>query len=112
MDITAIEHGDVTVLAFNGSLDATTAEKADDHLAAQFSKERYKLVIDMSDVEFMSSAGLRTLLNALRVARRSGGDVRLAAGSQNIKRVLGFSGFTKVMNYYDEVAQAVDSYSE
>ncbi len=112
MDITAIEHGAVTVLAFSGSLDATTADQADDQLAAQFGKERYRLVIDLSDIEFMSSAGLRSLLNALRIARRSGGDVRLAAGSQNIKRVLGFSGFTKVMNYYDNVAQAVDSYSE
>lgn len=111
MEITTTEHDAVTVLALSGSLDATTADQADELLAAQFSNQRYKLVVDMSEIEFMSSAGLRSLLSALQTARQAGGDVRLAGGSDNIKRVLEFSGFTRIMEHYGTAAEAVDSFA-
>jgi anti-sigma B factor antagonist len=112
MDITTIEYGAVTVLGLKGSLDATTAEQADEQIAAEFNNERHKLVVDMSEIEFLSSAGLRTLLGAVQIARPAGGDVRLAAGRDNIKRVLDFSGFTKIMAYFDSVEEAVGSFEE
>lgn len=111
MEISMTAFGPVTVLALNGSLDATTSDEADEQFAAQFDNQRYQIVVDMSEVEFMSSAGLRTLLNALQTARKAGGDVRLAAGSHNIKRVLDFSGFTKIMQYFEIVSEAVESFS-
>jgi anti-sigma B factor antagonist len=117
MKITATEQGEVMIVALDGSLDATTADQASEHIlqwlgqASEQGQPTVNLVLDLSGVEFMSSAGLRAILASTQEARNAGGDVRLASGSKNIKRVLDFSGFTKIMKYFETVAEAVQSFA-
>jgi len=111
MQIISSEQGDVTILALSGSLDAMTADSALETINLEFARQRTKLVLDINGVEFMSSAGLRTILASLQSSRQKGGDLRLAGGSNNIKRVLDFSGFTKILKSYDTTAEAVASFT-
>jgi anti-anti-sigma factor len=111
MEIVSTEQGDVTVLALSGSLDAMTADDALAQINLEFERQRTKLVIALDGVEFMSSAGLRAILASLQTSRQKGGDLRLAGGSNNIKRMLDFSGFTKILKSYDTIAEAVASFS-
>jgi anti-anti-sigma factor len=111
MKINSSDQEEVTILALSGSLDAMTADGVSEQINLAFERQRNKLVIDLDDVEFMSSAGLRTILASLQISRQKGGDLRLAGGSNNIKRMLDFSGFTKILRAFDTVAEAVASFS-
>ncbi len=111
MQIISSEQDDVTILALSGSLDAMTAESALEAINLELDRQRTQLVLDIDGLEFMSSAGLRAILATLQTSRQKGGDLRLAGGSSNIKRMLDFSGFTKILKSYDTTAEAVASFA-
>ncbi|NQU31071.1 MAG: STAS domain-containing protein, partial [Anaerolineae bacterium] len=69
---------------------------------------RYKIVFDMSDVEYMSSAGMRVLLSTQKECKRlNRGEVVLAVVSDRIKEALDLAGFIPLFTILDEVTPAV-----
>jgi anti-anti-sigma factor len=93
-----------------GSVDALTAEKITDFLGAQVDGGQTQLVVDLEQVDFMSSAGLRTILVILRKSRQQGGDLRLAAAQVGVKKTLEMSGFTRILNAYATAEEAAASF--
>jgi anti-anti-sigma factor len=69
----------VTVIAVGGDLDATNAAELETYVSDMRQSPGDHLVLDLTEVRFMDSAGLRALLNAHSAAARHGGSVRLAA---------------------------------
>lgn len=111
MNITSEKQGNITIMTLTGNLDATTADRVTDTISSEMGQQDSLMVIDLSGVEFMSSAGLRTILAAAQDARTKGGDLRLSGANTNVKRVLDFSGFTKIIKYYDTAAAAVEDFA-
>ena len=70
----------------------------------------YKLAIDMGKVEYISSAGLRILLTALKKTKKEKGDLRLAGLTNPIKHVFDLAGFTQFFNIYPSFEEAVASF--
>ncbi|HVS02388.1 MAG TPA: STAS domain-containing protein [Thermoanaerobaculia bacterium] len=103
--------GGVLVVALAGSLDALTAEDLSRQLDEQLANGHIALVADLADVDYTSSAGLRVLLATLKGARQRGGDLRLARVRADVLRVLEMSGFTSIMQIYDQVDLAVASFA-
>ena len=100
----------VTVVEISGSVDSLTAEALTGAMLEELARDRYRLVADLRQVEYISSAGLRALLATVKDARRRGGDLRLAAVSPPVLRVLEISGFTSILNLFTEVDEAVVSF--
>jgi anti-sigma B factor antagonist len=88
MEITVTEQKNITIVALQGNLDATTADKVSQRISAELGNgaesdsKNADMIIDLSGIEFMSSAGLRTILATSQDARSAGGDLRLAAGDR------------------------------
>lgn len=111
MDI-AIRPGDrVTVVAITGSVDGLTAERVQTALEEAIRGDRVRLVVDGSGMTYTSSAGLRAVLAAVKQARTKGGDVRLAAVTPPVHRVLELAGFTSILKLYPDVASATASFA-
>lgn len=112
MEIETTRSGDITVVAIRGSVDGLTA----DHLMRTFTDRvtegSVRLVADCSALDYTSSAGLRSLLGAVKLARQHGGDLRLAAIQAQVLRVLELSGFTGILKHYPDVHSAVTSFAE
>jgi len=110
MDVSVEQRDPVTVVTVAGSVDGVTSPA----LAARFHDEiaagRVRLVGDLSGVDYMSSAGLRALLETVKEARQHGGDLRLAAVRPAVLRVLDLSGFTKILKLFDDAGAAVASF--
>jgi anti-sigma B factor antagonist len=71
----------------------------------------FKLVLDMSGLEYMSSAGFRALLAAQRACKRfNRGQVILAAVPERIREALELAGFTELFKTYDDALEAVGSF--
>jgi anti-sigma B factor antagonist len=111
MHITVVQKEPISVLAVAGSVDSLTAEKLTEALGAQVRTGQVRLVVDFSAVDYTSSAGLRSLLGALKDCRRLGGDLRLAAVQPSVLRVLSLSGFASIIKMFDDAAAAVASYT-
>ena len=112
MQIETTLDNDIAILALAGNLDAQTADAAKTTIAAVIEAGSIKLVLALDGVTFMSSAGVRIILASLQSARQKGGDLRLAGGSSGIKRMLDFSGFTKIMKWFETTDAAVASFSD
>ena len=69
------------------------------------------LVVDLAGLEFMSSAGLRTLLGAVKESRSQGGDLRIVSTNPGIDKVLKMSGFHNIAKVFMSAAEAVASFS-
>jgi len=110
MEILVEQRGAVMVLSVSGSVDGVTSPV----LAARFHEEiaagRVTLVGDLAGVDYMSSAGLRALLETVKEARQHGGDLRLAAVGPDVLRVLDLSGFTKILKLFGDAGAAASSF--
>ena len=104
------QEGKSTVIKVTGSVDALTAAELSKVLTDQIMEGRANLVIDLTSVEFMSSAGLRTLLGGVKDARSHGGDLRITSTNPGIDKVLKMSGFHNIAKVFPSQAEAVSSF--
>ncbi len=108
---TEVRHeNDITIIAVSGSVDALTAAELAGTIDKQIAGGRVNLVVDLTALEFMSSAGLRTLLGAVKQARSNGGDLRIASSRPGIDKVLKMSGFHNIAKVFTNSPEAVASF--
>lgn len=93
-----------------GRVDSATAPQFSKALDAIMKKDVYKIVVDMSDLEYMSSAGFRALLAAQRACKRyNHGEVVLASVPNRIHEALELAGFTELFKSFSDPLEAVGS---
>jgi anti-sigma B factor antagonist len=103
-----VEEGDgYTVCRPIGELDAYTVGQFRESLGELAS--RPKLLIDMSDVPFVDSAGLGALIGGIRRARELGGDVAVCCNRPTLVRLLHTTGFDRIVNVTETLAEAASS---
>ncbi len=109
---TEVRHeGGAAVIAVTESVDALTAPELAHLLSDQIAGGHCNLVIDLTGVQFMSSAGLRTLLGGVKESRTHGGDLRLASTNPGIDKVLKMSGFNNIAKVFSSSADALASFA-
>ena len=66
------------------------------------------LVVDLSTTEFIDSSGLGALISGLKAARQAGGDLRIAAPTEQVRRVLTLTKLDKVLAAHETAEAAFD----
>jgi len=107
MNIREREEQGVTVYDLEGRIDTEGALDLDMTLQAAASAGKHKMVLDMSQVGYISSAGLRTLADILTRNREAGGDLKLVGLNRKVLRVLRIIGFDKFFSIYDALEAAL-----
>ncbi|MBN2472253.1 MAG: STAS domain-containing protein [Anaerolineae bacterium] len=110
MEIKTSELKRVTLFEVNGRIDSTNANELGDALNAAIDSGRTQIVLDLENVEYMSSAGLRELVNALKKVKRGTGDLRLAAIAPRVMEVLELAGLDTIFEIYETQVEAVGSF--
>ena len=100
----------ITTISVSGSVDALTAAELTNTINNQIEDGHVNLVVDLAGLEFMSSAGLRTLLGAVKETRSKGGDLRIVSTNPGIDKVLKMSGFHNIAKVFTAQAEAVASF--
>lgn len=99
------------VVTVVGRVDSSNASELDGTLAQLIEDKHSKLVLELTEVTYMSSAGLRAIVSALRAAKKKhGGDVRIAAPSERVSEVFSLAGLTPMFTMFDDVETAVSSF--
>jgi anti-anti-sigma factor len=99
--------GGVRVLTLNGRLDSTTSRQLEAVLTAQLMAGYALLVLDMGDVSYVSSSGLKAILTTQRQAIRQGGNLALARLSPRVLEIFQISGFDSLFFIMQSVEDAV-----
>lgn len=108
LDITIEESGDYTICRPAGELDAFTVGQFREALTDLGGGRQ--LLIDLSGVPFLDSAGLGALIGGVRRAREAGGDVAVYGARSAVSRLLHTTGFDRVaavLETEDEAAAAL-----
>lgn len=111
MQITNTPYKHCDMVKVDGRVDSSTAPQLAEALNAITDAGRYKIVLDLSGVSFMSSAGLRVLINTQKTCKRyNRGEVVLAAIPENIHSALDLAGFIPLFGVFDDALSAVGNF--
>ena len=112
MQIEERRTGDVTILALMGKL--TLAEGRDllkDKVGDVVQAGHNKLLIDLTEVPYVDSAGLGELVRTYTAVNRSGGQLKLLGLAKRIKDVLALTKLLTVFEIFETEEEALDSFS-
>lgn len=104
------QHEDVHILEIEGRIDTKTASDVENELNTLQENNAVKIVVDFSEVNYISSGGLRVFLTALKWARSSNGDVKLVNLEKNVEKIFKLAGFTKIFNILPDMESALQSF--
>lgn len=104
--------GNVNIISLSGRLDAYSANDLERKLDSLIDADQVQLVVNLGQLEYMSSSGLRVLLAALKKVRKQQGDIKLACLKPYIKEVFDIAGFTQLFTIFDAEEAAVSSFVE
>ncbi|MEU5797460.1 STAS domain-containing protein [Streptomyces sp. SUK 48] len=100
---------DAAIITVRGELDADTGLALQHQLAGQVVHGRRHLVLDLADVPFMDSSGLRVIIRTVNDMRNVDGSVSLAAPTPVVRRVLDLTGMGMSCQIFDTADAACEA---
>lgn len=92
---------DLAIIRAEGRLNMVTAPQLRQTVATAVKAGKLRLVIDLSNTQFMDSSGLGALIGALKATREAGGDLRIAAAGEQVSMVLQLSNMDRILKPYE-----------
>ena len=111
MELSNADSGNVMIVSVKGRVDSATAPALENHLKSLISNGWVQLVLNLSDTEYMSSAGLRTLVSTSKTVKADSGDLRLCNPSQRVAEVMRLAGLLNVFTIYGSQDEAIASFA-
>jgi anti-sigma B factor antagonist len=90
------------VVGVRGRADAESADELESALRAAVNTHA-KVAADLSGLDYVSSAGLRALIQAARAAQAKGVDLAICSPTASVKKVFDMSGLHQILNIYGEL---------
>ena len=106
MQISTRTTNDIHIVGIAGSLDSNTSPEAQKSLDGVLASAK-KVALDFSQLDYISSAGLRVLLGAAKKLRASGGSLAMFGLNQSVREVFEISGFSTILSIYPSEAEAL-----
>jgi anti-sigma B factor antagonist len=110
LDIQVTAEAQIMVVTVQGRVDSSTAGQLGEALSGVIEEGFFQIVLDLGGVDYMSSAGLREMVSALKKVRARDGDMRIAQVGERVLEVLELSGLNTLLQFYDSPAEAVGSF--
>ena len=111
MNVETSFSGATAVATVSGRVDSANAKDFDQALSGIIDKGVTGLVVDCGGLKYMSSAGLRVLLIAIRKTNAAGGGLALCQVPDHIREVLEVSGFVRLTKVFDTAEEAQASFA-
>lgn len=106
----AVQNRGVSVLRVSGYVDTTTSPELERRMQALLREKRYHIVVDLSRVEYISSAGWGIFISEIREIREHGGDLKLAGMVADVREVFDLLEFENILQAFPEADLAVSSF--
>jgi len=106
MEVSLKKSGDISIVEISGSIDSKTAPDLQQNIL-DIVADTSKIILDLTKVSFVSSAGLRVLLMVYRQLKAKDGKVVLVGVSDEIKDVMFMTGFITFFAIEETVDEAI-----
>lgn len=107
MEFSEKREGDVAIVKIGGRLDGNAAQPAEESFARVLANGSPHIAIDMSGLDYISSAGLRVLLVIAKKAQQTKRKVVLFGLMSNVREIFSISGFDKIFSIHANAQAAV-----
>jgi len=104
--------GPVAIVALAGRIDANTSGELERDLFRRLAAGEIRMLLDLSGVDYVSSAGLRVLLRAANTVRDKGGRLVLCALGRSVREVFELAGLLEVFAIEDSREVALSRFAE
>jgi serine/threonine-protein kinase RsbW len=105
----SVHEDNIMVLEIKGEVDAYTSQDLNKTLADVLGDGYHQIVVEVSQMTFISSAGIRALLYAQREAVQLGGEVRLVGPTDQVRRIFEIAGFFELFQITDDLEESVSN---
>jgi anti-anti-sigma factor len=109
VEIRITSQGNALVVGVRGRLDSVTAAEFDRTISEGVSTEQRRVVLDFSELDYMSSAGMRSLLVLQKRLTKQGGGLVVASLKGLVNEVFVVSGFDSVLPVFENLESALAS---
>jgi anti-anti-sigma factor len=107
MEIKEEKRGKVKIVGLRGRLDANSSQAVENQLLALLNQGEDRLVLDFSELTYMSSLGLRVLMMVAKNIKRVNGKLALAGLNDHIYEIFKIARFTSIFSIYSSSDEAV-----
>ncbi|OQX10545.1 MAG: hypothetical protein BWK76_20575 [Desulfobulbaceae bacterium A2] len=109
MNIVSSTQDSISIAALVGRMDAVTTTEFDRYLADQRGRGVTQLVLDLQELEYISSAGLRSILQAAKQLKAQNGALLLCRLGGTVAEVFKMSGFLTIIPSFADTEEACAS---
>ena len=108
MEITQKEENGIVSINIKGRLDADSSSEAEKVVKKALEGPTKRVLFNLGDLEYLSSAGLRVLLSAAKEMRRREGKIVLCSLNAFVKEIFEVSGFQSLIPIADSVESGME----
>jgi anti-sigma B factor antagonist len=106
------EEGDIVVLSPEGYLDAHTAPDFERAIQAEIDAAHYRILVDGSQLRYISSAGLGVFMSFIEELREKGGDIKICSLIPKVQQIFDILGFQAIYDILDTRTAAIQRFAE
>jgi anti-anti-sigma factor len=110
MKIETRKNQDVLVVDMSGTLDSTSSGEAGDRIVNIAKGEHKRVLLNLAELEYVSSAGLRVILRGAKLLQGKRGELKICNAKGPVKDVLKTSGFNNLIRVYDTEQEAFSAF--
>ena len=100
----------IAVIRVKGYLDAVTSDELDSTIAQLIKAKRFDIIVDLSEVEYISSMGWSVFLSKITDIRKNCGELRLACMQPNVYEVFRILEFDLFLSHHASVDEAASQF--
>lgn len=109
-DVKTKDMDELSILYLDGFLDAHTAPLLESEIQKLVDQDRYKLITNFQNLNYISSAGLGVFMGFVETVRSNQGDIKMCCMPSKIFRVFDLLGFPSLYDIVDAEEEAVQLY--
>lgn len=102
---------EVAIIAARGFIDTTTAPELEKKLEEQLALSKYKIVVNLENIDYVSSAGWGVFVSEIREIRENNGDLVLVKMSPDVYDVYELMEFSSILKSFDSMQEAVANFT-
>lgn len=109
MNISIKDENGISIIDLEGNLDTNTSPEVEKNVNELIEADKDKIIIDLSNTGFVSSAGLRVFLSTAKQLTSKGGVFKICSPNDVVKEILDMSGFSTILDVRSNLEEAVST---
>jgi anti-anti-sigma factor len=107
--IKEIEDASKAIVEIEGVVDSTNVEEFFTFVSSLCKRGPRRIVLDLENTSYLSSAGLSVILDTYKKVQKDGGKLVIARASDMVSDLFSVVQFEKIIEFYDDLQEAVDA---